>query len=89
MSVIESIQRIQKIPTKLRRQFAEFESLLDPSRNHRSYRALVAKLTAPCIPFIPLLLKDLTFIHEGNKTNYNGLVNFEKMVYHFEKLLQS
>lgn len=34
----------------------------------------------PFVPFIPLLLKDLTFIHEGNKTFFNGLVNFEKMV---------
>ena len=23
---------------------------------------------------------DLTFTHEGNKTNYDSLVNFEKMV---------
>ncbi|VDO84393.1 unnamed protein product [Haemonchus placei] len=34
----------ERLPTKLRRQFAEFESLLDPSRNHRPYRALVAKV---------------------------------------------
>ncbi|VDM56177.1 unnamed protein product [Angiostrongylus costaricensis] len=68
-----------RLPAKLRRQFAEFESLLDPSRNHRPYRALVAKMLPPLIPFVPLLLKDLTFIHEGNKTYYNGLVNFEKM----------
>ncbi|WKX99313.1 hypothetical protein Q1695_014303 [Nippostrongylus brasiliensis] len=69
----------ERLPAKLRRQFAEFESLLDPSRNHRPYRALVAKMAPPLIPFVPLLLKDLTFIHEGNKTYYNGLVNFEKM----------
>ncbi|EPB72172.1 RasGEF domain protein [Ancylostoma ceylanicum] len=69
----------ERLPAKLRRQFAEFESLLDPSRNHRPYRALVAKMSPPLIPFVPLLLKDLTFIHEGNKTYYNGLVNFEKM----------
>ncbi|KAK6056475.1 hypothetical protein COOONC_06022 [Cooperia oncophora] len=36
-------------------------------------------MSPPLIPFVPLLLKDLTFIHEGNKTYYNGLVNFEKM----------
>ncbi|KJH45385.1 RasGEF domain protein [Dictyocaulus viviparus] len=68
-----------RLPNKLRRQFAEFESLLNPSRNHRPYRALVSKMSPPMIPFVPLLLKDLTFIHEGNKTYYNGLVNFEKM----------
>lgn len=33
----------------------------------------------PVIPFMPLLLKDMTFAHEGNKTSLDGLVNFEKM----------
>lgn len=33
----------------------------------------------PLIPFMPLLLKDMTFAHEGNKTSIDGLVNFEKM----------
>ncbi|VDM39722.1 unnamed protein product [Toxocara canis] len=68
-----------KLPSKMRRQYAEFEALLDPSRNHRAYRMLVAKMSSPTVPFVPLLLKDLTFTHEGNKTYFAGLVNFEKM----------
>uniref|UniRef100_A0A8C8F4G1 Rap guanine nucleotide exchange factor (GEF) 3 n=1 Tax=Oncorhynchus tshawytscha TaxID=74940 RepID=A0A8C8F4G1_ONCTS len=52
----------------------------DPSRNHRAYRLAVAKLSPPYIPFMPLLLKDMTFIHEGNKNYTEKLVNFEKMV---------
>lgn len=64
----------------MRRQYAEFEGLLDPSRNHRAYRMLVRKMNTPIVPFVPLLLKDLTFTHEGNKTYFGGLVNFEKMV---------
>uniref|UniRef100_A0A7E4V9N5 Rap-GAP domain-containing protein n=1 Tax=Panagrellus redivivus TaxID=6233 RepID=A0A7E4V9N5_PANRE len=68
-----------KLSAKMRRQYAEFETLLDPSRNHRAYRMLIAKMTPPIIPFVPLLLKDLTFMHEGNKTYFAGLVNFEKM----------
>jgi len=68
-----------KLSAKLRRQYGEFEALLDPSRNHRAYRMLIAKITPPVIPFVPLLLKDLTFMHEGNKTYFAGLVNFEKM----------
>ncbi|MFH4980464.1 hypothetical protein AB6A40_007173 [Gnathostoma spinigerum] len=70
----------EKLPSKMRRQYAEFEALLDPSRNHRAYRMLVSKMGAPTVPFVPLLLKDLTFTHEGNKTYFAGLVNFEKMV---------
>uniref|UniRef100_A0A8C9FM51 Rap guanine nucleotide exchange factor 3 n=1 Tax=Pavo cristatus TaxID=9049 RepID=A0A8C9FM51_PAVCR len=51
----------------------------DPSWNHRVYRLAVAKLTPPIIPFVPLLLKDMTFIHEGNRTLAENLINFEKM----------
>ncbi|XP_055606466.1 rap guanine nucleotide exchange factor 4 isoform X4 [Uranotaenia lowii] len=68
-----------KLPSKFRKLFAEYEALIDPSRNHRAYRMSVGKLQPPVIPFMPLLLKDMTFAHEGNKTSLEGLVNFEKM----------
>uniref|UniRef100_A0AAR2KE98 Rap guanine nucleotide exchange factor (GEF) 4 n=1 Tax=Pygocentrus nattereri TaxID=42514 RepID=A0AAR2KE98_PYGNA len=73
-------QTWEKLPSKFKKFYAEFESLLDPSRNHRVYRLTVAKMEPPIIPFMPLLIKDMTFTHEGNKTFVDGLVNFEKMV---------
>lgn len=51
----------------------------DPSWNHRVYRLALTKLSPPVIPFMPLLLKDVTFIHEGNHTLVENLINFEKM----------
>lgn len=114
-------QTWDKLPSKFRKLFSEFEALIDPSRNHRAYRYVyhcsfrrrkvlrewfhkrtccacfavqshnsslfylspwrmsVGKLQPPVIPFMPLLLKDMTFAHEGNKTSVDGLVNFEKM----------
>uniref|UniRef100_A0A8C2YJ68 Rap guanine nucleotide exchange factor 3 n=1 Tax=Chinchilla lanigera TaxID=34839 RepID=A0A8C2YJ68_CHILA len=51
----------------------------DPSWNHRVYRLALSKLSPPLIPFMPLLLKDMTFIHEGNRTLVENLINFEKM----------
>nr|XP_060635162.1 rap guanine nucleotide exchange factor 4 isoform X1 [Anolis sagrei ordinatus] len=69
----------EKLPSKFKKIYAEFESLMDPSRNHRPYRLTVAKLEPPVIPFMPLLIKDMTFTHEGNKTFIDSLVNFEKM----------
>ncbi|XP_022532985.2 rap guanine nucleotide exchange factor 3 isoform X4 [Astyanax mexicanus] len=68
-----------RIPSKTKRIYCAYERLLDPSRNHRAYRLAVAKLNPPYIPFMPLLLKDMTFIHEGNKNYTDSLVNFEKM----------
>ncbi|XP_072553031.1 rap guanine nucleotide exchange factor 3 isoform X3 [Salminus brasiliensis] len=78
-----AVQRLyktwDKIPSKTKRIYCTYERLLDPSRNHRAYRLAVGKLNPPYIPFMPLLLKDMTFIHEGNKNYTDSLVNFEKM----------
>ncbi|MGH0168636.1 UNVERIFIED_CONTAM: hypothetical protein FKN15_061821 [Acipenser sinensis] len=73
------------LPSKFKKFYSEFESLMDPSRNHRAYRLTVAKLEPPIIPFMPLLIKDMTFTHEGNKTFIDNLVNFEKMNLHWYK----
>uniref|UniRef100_A0A452GLX2 Uncharacterized protein n=1 Tax=Gopherus agassizii TaxID=38772 RepID=A0A452GLX2_9SAUR len=70
----------ERLPHKTRKLHSALERMLDPSWNHRVYRLAIAKLTPPIIPFVPLLLKDMTFIHEGNRTLAENLINFEKMV---------
>ncbi|XP_030641984.1 rap guanine nucleotide exchange factor 4 isoform X2 [Chanos chanos] len=72
-------QTWEKLPSKFKKFYGEFENLMDPSRNHRAYRLTVAKLDPPIVPFMPLLIKDMTFTHEGNRTSIDSLVNFEKM----------
>ncbi|XP_034409594.1 rap guanine nucleotide exchange factor 5-like isoform X2 [Cyclopterus lumpus] len=72
-------QTWEKIPGKFKRLFSELETVTDPSLNHKAYRDSFKKMKAPKIPFPPLLLKDITFIHEGNKTFHDNLVNFEKL----------
>uniref|UniRef100_A0A8C8SIQ0 Rap guanine nucleotide exchange factor 4 n=1 Tax=Pelusios castaneus TaxID=367368 RepID=A0A8C8SIQ0_9SAUR len=57
----------EKLPSKFKKIYAEFESLMDPSRNHRAYRLTVAKLDPPIIPFMPLLIK-------GNLENLPSLL---------------
>ncbi|OCT59889.1 rap guanine nucleotide exchange factor-like 1 [Xenopus laevis] len=69
----------EKLPGKFKNLFRKFENLTDPCRNHKSYREMVSRMRPPVIPFIPLILKDLTFLHEGSKTFIDGLVNVEKM----------
>uniref|UniRef100_A0A8C9TET5 Rap guanine nucleotide exchange factor 4 n=1 Tax=Scleropages formosus TaxID=113540 RepID=A0A8C9TET5_SCLFO len=73
-------QTWERLPSKFKKFFLTWLMLQDPSRNHRAYRLTVAKLDPPIIPFMPLLIKDMTFTHEGNKTFIDSLVNFEKMV---------
>ncbi|XP_058249327.1 rap guanine nucleotide exchange factor 5b isoform X4 [Hemibagrus wyckioides] len=72
-------QTWEKVPGKFKKLFSELESLTDPSFNHKAYRDAFKKMKCPKIPFLPLLLKDITFIHEGNKTFLDNLVNFEKL----------
>ncbi|XP_054638913.1 rap guanine nucleotide exchange factor 5-like isoform X3 [Dunckerocampus dactyliophorus] len=72
-------QTWEKIPGKFKKLFSELETITDPSLNHKAYRDTFKKMKAPKIPFLPLLLKDITFIHEGNKTFHDNLVNFEKL----------
>ncbi|XP_069769972.1 rap guanine nucleotide exchange factor 5 isoform X2 [Narcine bancroftii] len=72
-------QTWEKVPGKFKKLFSELEHLTDPSLNHKAYRDAFKKMKPPKIPFMPLLLKDVTFIHEGNKTFLDNLVNFEKL----------
>ncbi|XP_053155561.1 rap guanine nucleotide exchange factor 3 isoform X3 [Hemicordylus capensis] len=79
-STISRLSRTwEKLPHKTRKLYSSLERMLDPSWNHRIYRLAMAKLNPPIIPFMPLLLKDMTFIHEGNCTLVENLVNFEKL----------
>ena len=57
------------------------QGIMDPSRNFSRYRNLIKSDTVkpPLIPIFPMVSKDLSFIHIGNKTKKGDLVNFEKM----------
>ena len=69
-----------RVPGKYRRILEEMVSLLDPARNFSRYRNLIQNSSAPLIPYYPIVSKDVTFIHLGNKTRVDGdLVNFEKL----------
>lgn len=72
----------EKVPSKYTKLFSDLQELMDPSRNMSKYRQLVnAELHGnhPIIPFYPIVKKDLTFIHLGNDTRVEGLINFEKL----------
>ncbi|XP_030203690.1 rap guanine nucleotide exchange factor 5 [Gadus morhua] len=78
-SVSRLNQTWEKCPGKFKKLFSELELITDPSLNHKAYREAFKRMKPPKIPFMPLLLKDITFIHEGNKTFHDNLVNFEKL----------
>ncbi|XP_030316847.1 rap guanine nucleotide exchange factor 1 isoform X5 [Calypte anna] len=57
---------------------AEYCTLIDSSSSFRAYRAALADVDPPCIPYLGLILQDLTFVHLGNPDYIDSKVNFSK-----------
>lgn len=57
---------------------AEYCTLIDSSSSFRAYRAALSEVEPPCIPYLGLILQDLTFVHLGNPDHIDGKVNFSK-----------
>uniref|UniRef100_A0AAY4ABX3 CRK SH3-binding GNRP n=1 Tax=Denticeps clupeoides TaxID=299321 RepID=A0AAY4ABX3_9TELE len=58
----------------------EYCTLIDSSSSFRAYRAALSEVepSVPCIPYLGLILQDLTFVHLGNPDMVDGKVNFSK-----------
>ncbi|KAM7390944.1 hypothetical protein PAMP_021672 [Pampus punctatissimus] len=60
----------------------ECSSLIDSSSSFRAYRVALSEVEPPCIPYLGLILQDLTFVHLGNPdtlmTSQGSKVNFSK-----------
>ena len=57
-----------------------FGELIDSSQSFRAYRAALANIQPPCIPYIGIALQDLTFVNESNDwlDSSKTVVNFAK-----------
>ncbi|KAI0209275.1 Guanine nucleotide-releasing factor 2 [Lamellibrachia satsuma] len=65
----------------------EFCQLIDSSSSFRAYRQALAETEAPCIPYIGLVLQDLTFVHIGNPDVLSDdCINFAKRWQQFQIL---
>ncbi|KAI8923351.1 ras guanine nucleotide exchange factor domain-containing protein [Entophlyctis helioformis] len=72
------VQRLKKT-WESKKLWAEVEKIADPSRNMKAYRDKLAASTPPMVPFLPIYLKDLTFINDGNQSKVRGMINVEKL----------
>ncbi|XP_075065856.1 rap guanine nucleotide exchange factor 6-like isoform X2 [Mixophyes fleayi] len=71
----------EKLPSKYEKLLQDLQDLFDPSRNMVKYRKILSSqsMHPPIIPLFPVVKKDITFLHEGNDTKVDGLINFEKL----------
>ncbi|KAJ3009268.1 UNVERIFIED_CONTAM: hypothetical protein HDU68_002772, partial [Siphonaria sp. JEL0065] len=80
---LSPVSRLKKtweaLPEKAKTVYEELEKIIDPSRNMKNYRDLLTKAVPPIVPFLPIYLKDLTFMNDGNSKIVEGMINFEKL----------
>ncbi|KAH7719465.1 rap guanine nucleotide exchange factor 1 [Aphelenchoides avenae] len=73
-------------PKSLRDQLQEHAEIMESSHSFKNYRTLLAETAPPCLPYIGLILQDLTFVHVGNADrlpaakcgNRSNLLNYGK-----------
>ena len=69
----------QALSVKNWRSFSKIEALLAMDNNYRQLREEIKQASLPIIPFVAVLLHDLTFIEDGNPSRLeSGLINFVK-----------
>jgi hypothetical protein len=85
-----TINRLKKtwavLPDRVRAQYETLVDLMDCKRNYSNYRARLKEDAVPCLPYVGLYRRDLTFVEEGNRDfrelvdrgRVIQLVNFDK-----------
>jgi len=78
-----SIQRLKKtweiLPKSMHESFQQLTLVTSERQNYLSYRKLMSNPTYPCLPFMAVYLRDLTFIEENQTILESGFINFDKM----------
>ena len=71
----------------------KFESFLAPlcsaNNNYKALRVYSKKMSGPAIPFLGILLRDLTFLNDANKDQVEKIINFEKYVLFYRVLWEN
>eukprot|EP01108_Squamamoeba_japonica_P002576 TRINITY_DN2248_c0_g2_i1.p1 TRINITY_DN2248_c0_g2~~TRINITY_DN2248_c0_g2_i1.p1 ORF type:complete len:196 (+),score=52.23 TRINITY_DN2248_c0_g2_i1:1-588(+) len=67
-----------KLPKKTAEKWKDIEKLMSMEGSYKVYRAALAEVDTPCIPYVGVALTDLTFVEEGNPNKLDGLTYFAK-----------
>eukprot|EP01117_Protostelium_nocturnum_P020361 TRINITY_DN9115_c0_g1_i1.p1 TRINITY_DN9115_c0_g1~~TRINITY_DN9115_c0_g1_i1.p1 ORF type:complete len:888 (+),score=257.33 TRINITY_DN9115_c0_g1_i1:122-2785(+) len=68
-----------RVPDKHKQAFQEIQDVMNPQSSYRNHRARVATSKRPLLPYLGILLTDLTMIEAGTRDyTADGLINFRK-----------
>ncbi|XP_065828568.1 ras guanine nucleotide exchange factor J-like [Oscarella lobularis] len=72
----------EALPTKTRALLGQLNRFISSADNYMNYRQELHQVNQqPCIPYLGVILSELTFIEEGNPTflpGHPGVINFHK-----------
>jgi son of sevenless len=66
------------VPKKLLEEFEILKEVTSSLSNYRGLRAAIKTAYPPCVPWIGMYLKDLTFIEDGNPDKKDDMLHFSK-----------
>ena len=78
-----------ELPPKFQQAIAELQNVMSADGSYNAYRLELAAATPPCIPYIGVYLRDLTYFDEGGGGS-DGMINFKskKNVYSVIQIIQ-
>eukprot|EP01132_Coremiostelium_polycephalum_P006602 gene6602-8171_t len=83
------------LPKTHQKTLQDLEKLMESDENFKNYRNELKTITTPCIPFLGLVLSDMTFIQDGNPdfigvdvNSWNINVTKLKLIYNSIKQIQ-
>ena len=79
-SIVRMKMTWKKLDQGILKVYQHLEFLMSHISNYSQYRSLLNKCKGPCVPYLGLILADLTFIDNGNLDTVDGKINFAKYV---------
>lgn len=78
-----------ELPPKFQQTMTELQNVMSADGSYNAYRLELASATPPCIPYIGVYLRDLTYFDEG-AGGADGMINFKskKNVYSVIQIIQ-
>lgn len=68
-----------KLKTQSALMMNRFQTLTNPEHNYKTYRQLIAKRPNKIIPYLGIIKRDISLIHEGNPTYIEEKINKNKI----------
>lgn len=77
---VQRLKAWKKLDSKYLVLYTKLQTIVSPNNNWNNYRELIEKESEPCVPYVGLILSDLTFLNDGIPGKLeDGHINWKKV----------